>query len=236
MKNDERTAVNNSDTTESRRAEEASRDSEEKLRLIFASMADGVVVTDMNGTITEINDAQLRMFRYKEKSEIIGKAGLDFLAERERGRAVADMSRIPETGVNSGSLYIAVDRNGREFECEISTAFLHDTAGKPNGIVNVMRDITERRKAEEALQASEDRFRTLIENATDAIVIVDANGKIIYESNSMERITGYRVGDWVDTPIGDWIIHPDDLTKLASTLMEVIKNPGGILEGVTARD
>ena len=63
---------------------------------MFASMADGVVVTDTEGKIIDINEAQLRMFGYKEKTELIGEGGFDFLAARERGRALGDMSKVYE--------------------------------------------------------------------------------------------------------------------------------------------
>ena len=140
------------DISERKKAEEALRDSEEKLRLTFASMADGIVVTDTEGKIADINEAQLRMFGFKEKSEIIGKGGFDFLAVRDRSRALADMFKVYEKGVNTGATYTVVDRNGREFECELSMAMLHDATGKPSGTVAVMRDVTERRKTQEDIK------------------------------------------------------------------------------------
>ena len=185
------------DITERKRMEGSLRDSEEKLRLMFASMADGVVVTDIEGKIIDTNEAQLRMFGFKERSELIGKGGFDFLAERERGRALADMFKVYEKGFNTGSTYIVVDKDGREFECELSTAMLHDTIGKPSGTVSVMRDVTERKRMEQAVRESEERYRLLAENVSDVIWMMNLDLKYQYVSPSIKRMRGFTPEEFI---------------------------------------
>jgi diguanylate cyclase (GGDEF)-like protein/PAS domain S-box-containing protein/putative nucleotidyltransferase with HDIG domain len=179
------------DITERKYIENALRDSEEKLRLTFASMADGVVVTDIEGKMTDVNEAQLRMFGFKEKSELIGKGGFDFLAVRDRGRALADMFKVYEQGFNTGAVYTVVDNNGREFECELSTAMLHDATGKPNGTVTIMRDVTERKKAEEAFLL----IRKAVDSSSDAIGISDAKGHHFYQNKAFTDLFEYTAED-----------------------------------------
>ena len=103
------------------------------------------------------------------------------------------------------------------------------------GVHGVARDITERRQAQEALRASEERFRTLIEKATDVVVVLDANGRTSYQSPSLQRITGYEPHEWVDKSLTDFFLHPDDLAPLAAALERVLAQPGAALEDIHAR-
>ena len=90
-------------------------------------------------------------------------------------------------------------------------------------------------KTEEALKNSEERFRTLIEKATDVVIVLDASGKITYQSPSLERVTGYGPNEWVDRSLAELFIHPDDLPSLVSLLERVLTQPGATFEGITAR-
>jgi PAS domain S-box-containing protein len=80
-----------------------------------------------------------------------------------------------------------------------------------------MDDVTERRRAEEALQDSEVRFRSLIHNSTDIIRILDGDGRIIFDSPSSERILGYPTGYTLGKSPFDFI-HPDDREKVSRDL------------------
>lgn len=181
------------DITEHKRMEDALRDSEEKLRVMFSSMADGVVVTDIEGKITNLNDAQLRMFGFSDKKDIIGKGGFDFIVERDRERAFKEMMRVFENGYNIGSTFTVADNGGREFECELSTALLHDVSGKAAGFITVMRDVTERRRMEQALRDSEEKLRIIFESIGDGIIVTDLEG-IITETNEASA----KLGGWSD--------------------------------------
>ncbi len=112
---------------------------------------------------------------------------------------------------------------------------IRDKQGRFAGFQGACRDITERRRAQQALKESEERFRTLIEESTDAIAILDSSGNLLYESPSMERITGYRLEDWMGKPLGDWLIHQDDLGILATSLERVLGEPNATMENLTAR-
>ncbi len=104
---------------------------------------------------------------------------------------------------------------------------------KVSGIVINFRDITENVKVEEAVKASEERFRTLIEKATDVVIVLDPTGKIIYQSPSLERVTGFGPNEWLDRSLAELLIHPDDLPSLASLLERVLAQPGEAFEGVS---
>ncbi|MCQ3976180.1 MAG: hypothetical protein DPW09_22360 [Anaerolineae bacterium] len=85
-----------------------------------------------------------------------------------------------------------------------------------------------RQQAEEQVRASEEYFRSLIENATDGIAIMNREGVIVYESPSIERIIGYAPEELVGQNFTPFI-HPDDLTALTSTLASAYEQPGQVL-------
>jgi two-component system sensor histidine kinase/response regulator len=86
-----------------------------------------------------------------------------------------------------------------------------DAAGKPTRFVGIMIDVTWLKLAEQALRASEARFRALVQNSSDIILLFDQEGAVVYQSPSIERLLGYRPADWMGRNIlRDPIVHPDD--------------------------
>ncbi|XWK90306.1 MAG: PAS domain S-box protein [Phormidium sp.] len=119
-------------------------------------------------------------------------------------------------------------KDGSEFWVEFSVVPVANKTGWYTHWISVQRDITERKEAEEALRRSEERFRSLIENALDIITIIDADGTISYESPSVEKVLGYASVDLVGKKIFEYI-HPDDVTNALRTFTNTIQNPGTAL-------
>ncbi|MGA7936379.1 MAG: PAS domain S-box protein [Kovacikia sp.] len=86
------------------------------------------------------------------------------------------------------------------------------------------QEISDRKWAEQALQESEQRFRSLIENAIDIIAILDEKGIFRYCSPSTERVLGYRIKEVVGHPATDFV-HPEDTSLILRVLQEAIRNP-----------
>lgn len=93
-----------------------------------------------------------------------------------------------------------------------------------NAIVCSFRDITENKKAEEALQQSELKFRSLIENSTDIITMANAEGNIFYGSPSAKKILGYDESDYIGRHVCSFI-HPDSLPAITELLQNLITHP-----------
>lgn len=87
------------------------------------------------------------------------------------------------------------------------------------------QDITEKKEAEIKLKQSELHFRALIHNITDAIILINANNELIYQSPSVERITGFVMEDSKNKTVFEFI-HPDDLNKSLEFFQKVVANPG----------
>jgi PAS domain S-box-containing protein len=137
------------DISQRKQIEEALRSSEEKLRFMFESMGDGVIVTDLEGGIIEANRAALAMAGYSRKEDIVGKSGFDFIAPTELARAIEENESNIKEGRGSTAEYTAVNKDGEEFKAEAIAAMLRDSSGCPQGFIVAVRDITERKRIEQ---------------------------------------------------------------------------------------
>jgi len=134
---------------EARQSEKAVRESEEKLRLTFESITEGITVTDLNVNIVQMNEAAVCMHGSDDKEELIGRSLFEVIAEKDRTRAMANLRRTLENEDVKDVEYTFLRKNGDEFPAELSAATLKDTAGEPVGFVVVSQDITERKEAEQ---------------------------------------------------------------------------------------
>ncbi len=134
---------------EHRQTEQALRESEEKLRHVFEAVPEGITITDVDCNILNANQAVIDMYGYKNKEEIIGGRGIEFIAGKDRENAEKCLKDTLEKGVVRNISYTMVRKDGSEFPGECSTAVVKDASGNPIGIIVVTADITLRVKAEE---------------------------------------------------------------------------------------
>ena len=213
------------DMTERKRAEEALRESEEKLRLMFESVTDGITVTDLEGKIVQVNDAALRMPGYDSKEELIGHSAFEFIAKKDHARASENLKRTLEEGCVTNIEYTFLTKDGKEYDAELSAAVIRDASGAPAGFIAVTRDITERKRAEDSLRHKEEYFRALTENSSDFIAVLNSDGSLRYESPSVERVLGYKPEERIGKG-GLELIHPEDVSEVADSLVHLVENPG----------
>ena len=219
------------DVTAAKEAEDKLQESEEKNRLLIDNAAESIIVVQ-DGLLKFVNRKCTEFVGYSAK-ELLSRSFADFVHPDDR-QMVADNYIKRMTGEQVPNTYQSrvVDKEGTIKWAEIS-AVLFNWEGKPATLA-MLSDITERVKAEQALKDSEERFRALIEEATDAVAILEPSGKTVYYSPSMRRVTGYTPEEWAGKSLGDLLIHPDDLLSLAS-LLEEMKDPNATAEGITVR-
>jgi PAS domain S-box-containing protein len=185
------------DVTEERRVAEALRQSEESLFATLYSIGDGVIATDGRGLVTRLNPVAEKLTGWAEK-EAVGhpiETVFDIINEETRARAKNPVHRVLAEGVISGlaNHTALISRDGVERPIADSGAPIHDLSGKTRGAVLVFRDITEERKAEEAIRLSEERLRLMIASVKDyAIFMLDPRGHVLNWSPGAEGIKGYR--------------------------------------------
>ncbi|HXZ94651.1 MAG TPA: PAS domain S-box protein [Dehalococcoidia bacterium] len=137
---------------ERERVEKALRESESEMRLMFESVSDGIMVTDLQGRIVKVNEALARLHGYESKEELIGKSGFELVAEKDHKLARKSLKRTLEDGHVTNMEYTLLTKDGREFDAELSATVLADAAGAVTGFIAITRDITERKRSEEKLQ------------------------------------------------------------------------------------
>ena len=137
---------------------------EEKLKSIFIASLDGVIITDLNGTIIDCNEKALKIYGGLSKRELIGKSPLEFIAEKDRQKAMEDIKNALIHDSLRNVEYTFVTKDGHEFEAELSASIVVDASGNPVSIVEIFKDITDRKRMERQLLRSE-RLATIGEVA-----------------------------------------------------------------------
>jgi PAS domain S-box-containing protein len=196
------------DITERKRIQEALKESEEQYRKLY-ELSPETIYVQCEGNIVFINPAGLKLFKAKNASEIIGRKVLDFIHPELKEIVSNRMSVINSEAVDlpaKEEKYLCLDGSTIDVEV-IATPFLYQ--GKDGALV-ILRDISERKKSEEALKESEERYRILIETMHDGVMQVDNNDKIQFVNNSMCDMLGYTYHELVGKIGINTIIHKDD--------------------------
>jgi len=203
--------------------------SEEKLRFIVDSISDGIIVTDLEGKIVEVNNATLQKAGYTRKQEIIGQNAFEFIVQKDQQRFQQDMfDTIANGDVQDKVEYTLWAVDGKKFDAEISSALLRDSEGNPTGFIGVVRDVTSRKKVESNLRSSEERLQAIVENAPDAIFIYDNDGNLIYGNRKAEELTGYSKIEFMGKNVFDMGIISEEYVPL---VVEKLKQYRGIPGG-----
>ena len=191
------------DITERKKAEEEVRESEEKYRTLFESANDVILYVDKYGKIIDINKRVEDIFGYTQ-SEVVGRNFVELGVLRPK-----NIPRIVELFQNSigGKKVINLlelevkNKNGKMIPIETSTRVIKRN-GRIVGTMNILRDISARKKAEEKLKESEEKWRSLTENTDDTVVITDENDVIQYINKTIppktpEEVIGNTVYEYV---------------------------------------
>lgn len=199
------------DITERRRSRDALRRSEARYRALVESAPDGIVEVDDRGRIAFVNGETRRLFGY-ERDELIGQPVTVLIPERFReAHAVheEDYARNPTMRrMKGGSELVGRHKDGSEFPVEINLSPAR--GGGATFSMAIIRDITDRKRAEDALRESEARYRELIENANDIVYTHDLQGNFTSVNEAGLRAYGLKAEDVATLNIRE-IVHPGSL-------------------------
>jgi PAS domain S-box-containing protein len=187
--------------------ETALRESEKYYRTLIETSPDIIVVMDLDARMITVNQQFLKAGGYFY-DEVIGKSTYDFVAGLDHAFLTNKTSQFIKKKKTSGSEYSFRKKDGQAIPLEVAASLLYDDAGKPAGIIAIGRDITQRKRADEALRESEGKFRSISEQTSDLIAITDADGIITYASASArslfrlkpEEMLGRNFMEFLDAP------------------------------------
>ncbi|MDI1433980.1 PAS domain S-box protein [Polyangium sorediatum] len=183
------------DITAKRRSEEALRRSEQRYRDLVELAADGIFVVDAAGRCIDVNGAGCGMLGLS-RDELVGTALLDRIPPEAASRFEAALRRLAEPGTVDVAEWDLRKKDGSYLPVEISAKF------SPDGrLLSFVRDISERKRAERAREVAERRYRSLVESAHDAIVVVDARGCITLVNKQIASLFGYEPEEVIDQPV-----------------------------------
>lgn len=188
------------DISEARRIDEALRHSQERYQLLVTKANDIIYRTDASGRFTFVNPVAMRIMKYTE-AELLGRRFIELIhpehqqaAERFYGRQFT--RRQPTTYYE----FLALAKDGSEVWIGQNVQVLLEE-GKVIGFQAVARDITERKRAEEALQESEERLRSIVQSTGDAIILMDTRGNVAFWNSGAEKIFGYSSEEIFGQPV-----------------------------------
>ena len=178
------------DITDRKRIEEALRESEVKYRNLSETTHDVIVTTDFDGKITYANPAAKKLVGVQE---IIGKSIKDFMHPDlvQKHQKMLEARRQGFSDILSYEWHFISPKDGSSVSLDVISSLLLDQ-GKPFGVLFNAWDITDRRRVEEALRESEEKYRVVAEGASDGIAII-REGRLEYVNPCLAHMAGYSV-------------------------------------------
>ncbi len=228
-------AIYSRDITEPKRTEEALRESEEIYRNLVERANDGVSIVQ-NGEVKFSNTRLAEMLGYTVE-EIIDTPFLDYVFPDERS-IISDIYKRRFQGEDVPDIYemAALHKNGRKVDIETNSGII-TYHGKP-ATLSFVRDITDRKQAEEALRESEERFRSLIQTAVSVILYLSPDHLIIEFNPEAERFYGKKREDVLGKNYLELFIPEEDRDAIATDIKNVLagKPSKGIENRLLASD
>jgi len=211
------------DITDRKLAEKALRESEQRYHSLFMNNhAVMLLIHPETGQIIDANPAACSFYGYS-RNELMTKKITDInILSTEQTHKEMKKAQSRQTRYFLFKHRLA---SGEARDVEVYSGPI--MVGGEDLLYSIIHDITDRRRAQEALKESEERFRTLVQNSSDVIVIIDEKGLFAYESSSVQRVLGYKKGYLLGkTPA--YFTHPDDIEQVLNDLDEVFSgtNPG----------
>jgi len=179
------------DITESKQAQEEVEESNLKFRELVDMLPQIVFETDIKGNLTFVNNQAYSLTGYGPEDFREGVNAVALLVEEDRQKAAENLQRVRE-GYKSqrGNEYTMVRKDGSRFPV-LAHSMPIQSAEATVGFRGIIVDISSLKKAEEALRASEERYRTLFESASDMIHVVNPEGRLLYANPSWCQVLGY---------------------------------------------
>jgi PAS domain S-box-containing protein len=187
----------------------------------------GIFTSTLEGRFLAANAALVEMLGYESVEEVLGIdiPGDLYFDPDERARVLSQYEQ--------GSGIVRVEtvlkrKDGSPVSVRLDSRVVRDAEGRTLGFEGFAHDITERKRAEEELRRSEERFRALVENSSEVIGLFDREGHWLYASPSVERLWGYSAEEMEPFRRFGERAHPDDIVAMREKFRSLVERPDGI--------
>lgn len=212
------TVVTMQDITKRKLAEKALAESEERFRALVQNSTDIISIHNDKGMIIFVSPSVSRILGYRTK-DLVGLSAFEFIHPEDQDVVKKDyQALVSKKGDNILTHFRFRAADGSWKYLESVGTNLSDAPAIKGYVLNT-RDVTERKRAEEALRESEERFRLLIENSTDLIAEISEEGRFVYVSPNYENILGYKPSKLAGKAAFEHVF-PEDLPMVLSKFQE----------------
>ncbi|MCD4821533.1 MAG: PAS domain S-box protein [Methanococcoides sp.] len=186
-------------------AYEELKGSENKFRTLFNHASDAIGIYDLDGQFMEVNQTACEIIGY-DRAEMLRMAPMEVDIPEYAAKIPALIKEVSQNGHKISETIISC-KDGSTFPAEMSSCLI-DYGGIP-AILSSVRDITERKKTEEALQDSEEKFRSMFQHSAAGMAVFSSDGDILQVNPSLWQFLGYSKDELLQLKAFD-PIHPDD--------------------------
>ena len=194
----------------------ASEAAEGRFRALLEAAPDAMVVADKAGRMVLVNTQTERLFGYR-RDELLGRKIEMLVPERLRGQHPGNLTEARVPSMETDLATYGLRKEGREFPIEISRSPLATEEGVL--VSSAIRDITERKRAEQELRESEDRYRDLVEALPDAIFVVSEERFVFVNPSGVTMLGAQKPEQIVGKHLCE-IIHSDSLESVRSRIRD----------------
>jgi len=214
------------DISERVRMENDLKEANRQLKILYEKAMEGIVVVDPEENITLVNKAFANMLGYKE-DELLGvnlrrfvdKKGFQEIKKQTENRRKGEVSRYE---------FCMFSKDGNPHVIQVSASPLWNKNGDFIGALAITMDVTERRKMEDVLRESEEKFRKIFQNASDSIIYLDVSGRIVDVNEKAIQIFGGSKKELVGKHfIKLGVVSPADIPKLLSNFARILAGKPG---------
>ncbi|HEX9020449.1 MAG TPA: PAS domain S-box protein [Nitrospirota bacterium] len=216
------------DITKRKQAQAALRESENKYRDLFENANDAIFIIDADLNYIDANKRATELFGYSRK-EFLKMKILDLIPPEQAPRSESEFKKLWERGAYEKFTGKLRTKDGRWLDIEVSSSAIVK-GGKIIGARDIVRDITERKRMEDALRSSENLLQTIIETEPECVKLVAPDGALLMMNRAgLEMLEVDAPGQVIGKSIYS-LVAPEHLDALKKTLKEVFQGKNGTLE------
>ncbi|MBN2534043.1 MAG: PAS domain S-box protein [Spirochaetales bacterium] len=168
------------DIKKRRRIEKALRESEELYRTLIFTSPNPVIIIDLDFKIKMINRAVLELCTLHDEGEIIGKNAFNYIAIEDHQNLLDNVEILIKTGSLVITEFCFIKDDGTPYPAELNASVICDSEGDPIAYLCVIRDLTEKKEAEEALEKEKELFEVTLRSISDAVVTISRDKRIVF--------------------------------------------------------